>query len=249
MLTRCSARKPAVPHVNPLFCMWAGLPRLGIAGPRADEEAQARNSGFACDVAGLVYGCAPCPARKPAVPHVNPLFRTWAGLPRLGIAGPRADEEARVRNSGFACDVVGLVYGCASCSARKPAVPHVNPLFCMWAGLPRLGIAGSRADEMARVRNSGFACDVVGLVYGCAPCSAGKPPVPHVNPLFRMWAGSPRLGIAGSRADEEARVRNSGFACDVAGLVYGCAPCSAHRPPVPHVGGVAQARNSGSTCG
>ena len=135
------------------------------------------------------------------------------------------------------------------CSARRPPVPHVNPLFCMWAVLPRLGIAGSRADEMARVRNSGFACDVVGLVYGCASCSARKPAVPHVNPLFCMWAVLPRLGIAGSCADEMARVRNSGFACDVAGLVYGCAPCSAHRPPVPHVGGVAQARNSGSTCG
>ena len=120
--------------------------------------ARVRNSGFACDVAGLVYGCAPCPARKPAVPRVNPLFRMWAGAPRLGIAGSRADEMARVRNSGFACDVVGLVYGCALCPARRPSVPHVNPLFCMWAVLPRFGIAGPRADEMARVRNSGFAC-------------------------------------------------------------------------------------------
>ena len=137
----------------------------------------------------------------------------WARLPRLGIAGPRADEMAQARNSGSMCDVVGLVYGCVLCPARKPAVPHVNPLFCMWAVLPRLGIAGPRADEMARVRNSGFACDVVGLVYGCVLCSAGRPSVPHVNPLFRMWAGSPRLGIAGSRADEMARVRNSGFAC------------------------------------
>ena len=133
-------------------------PGFGIAGSRADEMARVRNSGFACDVAGLVYGCALCPARKPAVPHVNPLFRMWAGSPRLGIAGPRADEMARVRNSGFACDVVGLVYGCAPCSARRPAVPHVNPLFCMWAGAPRLGIAGSRADEMAQARNSGSTC-------------------------------------------------------------------------------------------
>ena len=155
MLTRCSARKPAVPHVNPLFRMWAVLPRLGIAGSRADEMARVRNSGFACDVVGLVYGCAPCSARRPAVPHVNPLFCMWAVLPGFGIAGSRADEEARVRNSGFACDVVGLVYGCAPCSARRPAVPHVNPLFCMWAVLPRFGIAGPRADEEARVRIKG----------------------------------------------------------------------------------------------
>ena len=91
-----------------------------------------------------------------------------------------------------------------------PPVPHIDPLFRTWAVLPRLGIAGPRADEMARVRNSGFACDVVGLVYGCAPCSARKPPVPQVDPLFRMWAVLPRLGIAGSRADEEARVRIKG---------------------------------------
>ena len=75
-------------------------PGFGIAGSRADEMARVRNSGFACDVVGLVYGCAPCPARKTAVPHVNPLFRMWAGLPRLGIAGPRADEEAHVRVKG-----------------------------------------------------------------------------------------------------------------------------------------------------
>ena len=75
-------------------------PRLGIAGSRADEMARVRNSGSTCDVVGLVYGCAPCPARKTAVPHVNPLFRMWAGLPRLGIAGPRADEEAHVRVKG-----------------------------------------------------------------------------------------------------------------------------------------------------
>ena len=184
-----------------------------------------------------------------AVSHVNPLFRMLTRCSARKPAVPHVGGVAQARNSGSTCDVVGLVYGCAPCSAGKPPVPHVNPLFRMWAVLPRLGIAGSRADEEARVRNSGFACDVAGLVYGCAPCSARRPSVPHVNPLFRMWAGSPRLGIAGPRADEEARVRNSGFACDVAGLVYGCAPCSAHRPPVPHVGGVAQARNSGSTCG
>jgi len=40
---------------------------------------------------------------------------------------------------------------------------------------------------------------------------AGPPAaVPHVGRLFRMWAGLPRLGIAGSRADEETRVRIKG---------------------------------------
>ena len=31
------------------------------------------------------------------------LSLTWAGLPRFGIAGPRADKEAQAPVSGFAC--------------------------------------------------------------------------------------------------------------------------------------------------
>ena len=37
---------------------------------------------------------AACPARGPPIPHAGRLSRTWAGLPRLGTAGPRADEKA-----------------------------------------------------------------------------------------------------------------------------------------------------------
>ena len=33
------------------------------------------------------------------VPHAGRLFRTWAGLPRLGTAGPRADEKATPRHA------------------------------------------------------------------------------------------------------------------------------------------------------
>ena len=29
--------------------------------------------------------------RSPAISHVNPLFRVWAGLPTLVLAGPRAN--------------------------------------------------------------------------------------------------------------------------------------------------------------
>lgn len=44
-----------------------------------------------------------CHARHQRILHVGRLFRTWVGLPRLGIAGPRADEEAQAPVSGFAC--------------------------------------------------------------------------------------------------------------------------------------------------
>ena len=38
--------------------------------------------------------------RSPAISHVNPLFRVWAGLPTLTLAGPGADQRAHVRMSG-----------------------------------------------------------------------------------------------------------------------------------------------------
>jgi len=47
-VTAPSTSGPPIPHVGRLSLTWAGLPRLGIAGPRADEEAQAPVSGFAC---------------------------------------------------------------------------------------------------------------------------------------------------------------------------------------------------------
>ena len=40
--TRYCVRSPAISHVNPLFHVWAGLPTLTLAGPRAHERAQAR---------------------------------------------------------------------------------------------------------------------------------------------------------------------------------------------------------------
>ena len=46
--TRYSVRSPAIPHVNPLFRVWAGLPTLTLAGPRAHERAQARIRGPTC---------------------------------------------------------------------------------------------------------------------------------------------------------------------------------------------------------
>ena len=43
-----------------------------------------------------------CPARGPPIPHAGRLSRTWAGLPRLGTAGPRADEKAAPRHAKHA---------------------------------------------------------------------------------------------------------------------------------------------------
>ena len=48
-------------------------------------------------------------AHQPAIPHVGRLSRTRAALPRLGIAGPRADEKAQAPHSGFVRDAASLV--------------------------------------------------------------------------------------------------------------------------------------------
>ena len=39
--------------------------------------------------------------RSPAISHVNPLFRVWAGLPTLVLAGPRACHRANVLGKCF----------------------------------------------------------------------------------------------------------------------------------------------------
>ena len=52
---------------------------------------------------------AACPARGPPVPHAGRLSRTWAGLPRLGTAGPRADEKAQAPHSELARIAASLV--------------------------------------------------------------------------------------------------------------------------------------------
>ena len=80
-------------------------------------------------------------------------------------------------------------------------------------------------------------------------CPARGPPVPHAGRLSRTWAGSPRLGTAGPRADEKAQARNSRLARIAASLVLGCTPSFTRGPPVPHAGEVAQTRNSRPTCG
>ena len=39
--------------------------------------------------------------RSPAISHVNPLFRVWAGLPTLTLTGPRACHRANVLGKRF----------------------------------------------------------------------------------------------------------------------------------------------------
>ena len=43
-------------------------------------------------------------ACRPSIPHVNPLFRAWATPPTCRTAGPRAKQQAHVRNSKPTCE-------------------------------------------------------------------------------------------------------------------------------------------------
>ena len=51
---------------------------------------------------------------SPAISHVNPLFRVWAGLPTLALAGERANQRAQARISQLTCEIAGpRARGCA----------------------------------------------------------------------------------------------------------------------------------------
>lgn len=47
-------------------------------------------------------------------PHANPLFRVWAAMPTCGIGGPRAGQEAHVRNAGLGLARAGPRVCCGS---------------------------------------------------------------------------------------------------------------------------------------
>ena len=61
--------------------------------------------------------------------HVNPLSGVWAGLPKLVLAGPRADWRAGVRIGGLKC-----------------------------------GLKSRRADWRADACMSGPTCDMLGVI-------------------------------------------------------------------------------------
>ena len=99
----CPARGPPVPHAGRLSRTWAGSPRLGTAGPRADEKAQAPHSGLARIAASLVLGCTPSFARGPPIPHAGRLFRTRAAYSARGPPVPYMGGVAQARNSRPTC--------------------------------------------------------------------------------------------------------------------------------------------------
>ena len=68
-------------------------------------------------------------ACEPAVPHVGRLFRTWAGLPGLGIAGPRADEKAQAQNSGPTYGRERRTKACQGMNPSNTTCP-ITPRFC-----------------------------------------------------------------------------------------------------------------------
>ena len=187
--------------------------------------------------------------------------------PRLGIVGPRADEKgiprrARYEPSNTTCPIsrrmdtsccwggdlsavwrgkVAVVGGRVCCvpafaqiadhlTHNSPFLPFFGEVVCT------LGVCGC---PMVCDRSS--ACDNdVGSNMSCVStsCLACGSPVAHVNPLFRTWAVLPRLGIAGSRADEGLRApesrRRSGLRWQTGGTtVLGVARARPAATPTP----------------
>ena len=84
-------------------------PRLHIASLRALQRAWCRAAPLLSHAGRLSRTRAAYSARGPPVPHAGRLSRTWAGLPRLGTAGPRADEKAPAPHSELARIAASLV--------------------------------------------------------------------------------------------------------------------------------------------
>ena len=128
-----------VPHAGRLSRTWAGLPRLGTAGPRADEKAQAPHSGLARIAASLVLGCTPSFARGPPIPHAGRLFRTRAACPVHGRGCPDSEQQAHVRMRRPHQSTQST----NPSNTTRPITPHVN-LLGWKAPLDLLGLLGLR---------------------------------------------------------------------------------------------------------
>ena len=83
-------------------------------------------------------------ACRPSIPHVNPLFRARATPPTYGTGGPRAEQQAHVRNRRPTC---------RTASPRAGQQAHVQN------SKPTCGTAGPHAEQQAHVRNSRPTCE------------------------------------------------------------------------------------------
>ena len=113
---------PFLPFFGEVVCT------LGVCGcPMVCDRSSACDNDVGSNMSCVSTSCLACGS---PVAHVNPLFRTWAVLPRLGIAGPRADEGLRApesrRRSGLRWQTGGTtVLGVAR--ARPAATPTPRP--------------------------------------------------------------------------------------------------------------------------
>ena len=118
---------PFLPFFGEVVCT------LGVCGcPMVCDRSSACDNDVGSNMSCVSTSCLACGS---PVAHVNPLFRMWAGLPRFGIAGPRADEKGQVRNSGPTCVYEGL---------RAPESRRRSGLRWQTGGTTVLGVARAR---------------------------------------------------------------------------------------------------------
>ena len=144
-----------------------------------------------------------CPACEPAVSHVGRLFRTWAGLPRLGIAGPRADEKGIPRH--------------ARCEPSDTTCPISRRMdtSCCWGG----DLSAVRRGKVTVV--GGRVCRVPGFAQIADHLTHNSPFLPFFGEVVCT------LGVCGC-----PMVCDRSSACDNAWPPT----CPAYQPAVSHVG-------------
>ena len=127
-----------VPHAGRLFRTRAACPVRGRGRPDSEQQAHVRMRRPRLEIAGLrALQRAWCWA-APLLSHAGRLFRTRARLPRLGTAGPRADEKAAPRHAKHAKHAKHEPQ-----QHERPITPHVD-LLGWKATLDPLGLRGLR---------------------------------------------------------------------------------------------------------
>ena len=158
---------------------------------------------------------------------------TWTK--QLGLQ--RVPHAGRLFRTRAACPVHGR--GCPDSEQQA----HVR------TRRPRLHIAGLRALQRAWCRAAPLLSHAGRLFRTRAACPVHGRGCPDSEQQAHVRTRRPRLHIASLRALRRAWCRAVPLLSHASRLFRTRAAYSARGPPVPYVGGVAQARNSRPTCG
>ena len=137
------------------------------------------------------------------VPHAGRLFRTRAACPVHGRGCPDSEQQAHVRMRRPRLHIASLRALQRAWCRAAPLLSHAGRLSRTWAGLPRLGTAGPRADEKAAPKHAKHEPQQHDTSYNptCEPprLEGATGPVGPVGPARPCRASDRPLRAAGSR--------------------------------------------------